>query len=147
MGRKNIYPEGTVRNTSGRPRIKVGHKWIMHHKWVWEQANGPAPKGWDIHHKDFDCTNNSLDNLQLLTQREHRQLHAARWVHPTGWKASEETKRKMSETRRGKKIKPWSEEAKKRQSEIHMGQVAWNKGKHLSEEHKRALSESHKKHN
>lgn len=38
----------------------------------------------------------------------------------------------------------FSEETKRKMSESHKGQEAWNTGKHLSEEHKRKLSESHK---
>lgn len=39
---------------------------------------------------------------------------------------------------------PHTEEAKARMSKSHMGQPAWNKGIHLSDEHKRKLSESKK---
>lgn len=36
------------------------------------------PKGYDIHHKDFDYTNNRLENLELLESLEHSKLHANR---------------------------------------------------------------------
>lgn len=75
---------------------------------------------------------------------------------------SEETKRKMSEAKKGKKLghyskervekaaaahkgKKVSEEGRKHISEAHIGQIPWNKGKHLSEEHRRKLSESHRR--
>ena len=38
---------------------------------IWKTTNGPIPKGFHIHHKDGDCTNNSLGNLEL----KHGSLH------------------------------------------------------------------------
>jgi alpha-D-ribose 1-methylphosphonate 5-triphosphate diphosphatase PhnM len=49
---------------------------MQEHRWVWEQTNGPIPKGYVIHHIDHDKTNNDISNLQCLTVREHHQLHA-----------------------------------------------------------------------
>ena len=46
------------------------------HRYVWEYYNGKIPEGYEIHHKDFNKANNSIDNLQLLTVAEHRKLHA-----------------------------------------------------------------------
>jgi len=43
---------------------------------VSEEINGPTPEGFCIHHKNVDKTNNSPENLQLLTVKEHRHLHA-----------------------------------------------------------------------
>ena len=57
------------------------------------------------------------------------------------WKHSEEHKRKLSESKKGKKF---SEEHKKKLSEAHKGKSTWNKGKHHSEETKRKISESNK---
>jgi hypothetical protein len=54
---------------------------------------------------------------------------------------SEETKKKMSEAKKGK---PKSEEARKKMSEAHKGRPTWNKGKHFSEETKRKMSEAKK---
>ena len=54
---------------------------------------------------------------------------------------SEETKRKMSEAKKGKKH---SEEQKRKMSEAHKGQTSPNKGKKLSDETKRKLSEARK---
>ena len=34
------------------------------------------PKGYHIHHKDHDLTNNDIDNLECLTAAEHRRHHA-----------------------------------------------------------------------
>ena len=42
------------------------------HRLKWEAWNSKIiPKGYEIDHIDDDCTNNNLDNLQLLTKSEH----------------------------------------------------------------------------
>lgn len=48
----------------------------MEHCLVWEEHNGKIPIGMQIHHKDFDKTNNHIDNLQLVTPLEHKRLHS-----------------------------------------------------------------------
>jgi len=43
---------------------------------IFEQLTGDKiPKGSVIHHKDFNALNNSLDNLQLMTKKEHDAYH------------------------------------------------------------------------
>lgn len=42
---------------------------------VWEDANGPVPKGMLIHHQDRDQLNDKLDNLRCLTRAEHIAEH------------------------------------------------------------------------
>lgn len=46
------------------------------HRYVWEYYNGKIPSGYEIHHIDFDRNNNDISNLQLLTKKEHKKLHA-----------------------------------------------------------------------
>lgn len=43
--------------------------------WVWIQANGPIPEGHEIHHRNDDCSDDRLENLQCLTISEHQALH------------------------------------------------------------------------
>lgn len=57
---------------------------------------------------------------------------------------SEEIKRKIAKAMKGKKKSPLSEEQKRKLSEANKGQKAWNKGQPLSEEIKRKISESKK---
>ena len=45
------------------------------HRAVWEYYNGVIPKGYVIHHKDFNPANNDISNLQMLTKSEHKKLH------------------------------------------------------------------------
>jgi hypothetical protein len=57
------------------------------HRDVWHAANGPIPRTHTIHHRDGDKANNRLDNLQLVTHREHYHLHGHR-----GWAAQSPAK-------------------------------------------------------
>lgn len=45
------------------------------HIYVWEKHNGKVPKGYYVHHIDGNKTNNSIENLQLITPKEHNQHH------------------------------------------------------------------------
>lgn len=46
------------------------------HRYIYEKYNGTIPKGYDIHHKDHNKDNNEIDNLELLTGKQHKQKHA-----------------------------------------------------------------------
>lgn len=45
------------------------------HREVYKKYNGDIPKGWEIHHKDCDKTNNNPQNLIALSRSQHRLLH------------------------------------------------------------------------
>lgn len=45
------------------------------HCFVWRMNYGDIPKGYNIHHKDHDKSNNEIDNLELLSVSEHRKRH------------------------------------------------------------------------
>ena len=70
--RKPNYPftsHPTKRKASGKSQS------YLKHRLVWEQKFGLIPKGYLIHHKDGDKTNYRLENLDLLSQSEHKTLH------------------------------------------------------------------------
>ena len=70
---------GVWYDTKGYPSIWVDGKSIKIHVLVWERANGRKPKGFGLHHKDFNKCNFALDNLELLSLSDHRKLHAG-WI-------------------------------------------------------------------
>jgi ferredoxin len=45
------------------------------HREIWKSAHGPIPEGYEIHHVDENPLNNTLENLECLTAREHRRRH------------------------------------------------------------------------
>ena len=45
------------------------------HRYVYENEAGEIPKGYHIHHKDHDKSNNDISNLELLHHSEHLSLH------------------------------------------------------------------------
>lgn len=140
----------------------------------YELAKKDNFKGWDIHHRDeirtlpsgmkvYRTRQDLIDNgryyncpaneLIFLTHAEHQILHN-KGVHH-----SDETIKKISESQKGKKRTPLSEEHRKKisesrkgitlseetrrkLSESHKGRTAWNKGKKHTEETRRKISES-----
>ena len=46
------------------------------HRYVWEKEVGAIPPGCHIHHIDGDKSNNSLDNLTMMTAGAHQHLHS-----------------------------------------------------------------------
>jgi len=64
-------PIGSIRNKTGKLWIKVGpDKWTQLHKHIWEQANGPVPKGHVIIFGDGNVLNCDLNNLLLVTRQQ-----------------------------------------------------------------------------
>lgn len=93
---------------------------MSNYRKIWEDANGPIPldssgRKMEIHHVDGDRTNNSLDNLQLLTIAEHYDIH----YNQGDWAACQSIANRM-------KISP--EEKSKRCS--HLAQKRISEGTH-----------------
>lgn len=47
------------------------------HEEVWLSHFRCIPKGYDIHHKDFNPSNNDITNLECLPKAGHKELHAS----------------------------------------------------------------------
>lgn len=65
---KNGYYHANAR-INGRPTT------LLLHRVVWEDNNGAIPNGYQVHHKDHDRDNNSIENLELMTQSAHMRMH------------------------------------------------------------------------
>ena len=88
-----------VRNEKGVKIIWIkpfdGRRMMPNHRWLWEQAHGAIPKGYNVQFKDGDTLNCVLDNLYLISRRE--QVRKNYDGQPAERKA--ETRRKINETR------------------------------------------------
>lgn len=71
-------------NVDGYTEIKVAdpNKFVLKHRLIWEQANGPIPKGYNVQFKDGNRQNITLDNLYLISrssQMKHENSYHARY--------------------------------------------------------------------
>lgn len=57
----------------------------------------------EVNHIDRDTHNNSVDNLQILTIKDHRHFHTGKNNGNTGKKMSDERKAKIRATRQARK--------------------------------------------
>jgi hypothetical protein len=52
---------------------------------LYEQAHGPIPPGYHIHHKDGNHSNNDLSNLVAITAKEHYDIHYSQGDYGACW--------------------------------------------------------------
>lgn len=101
-----------------------------------------------VDHINTDRLDNRSENLRWVSTKENCNnpltiKHVSEVQR--GKVRTAEFRKKLSEARKGKSRRPFSEETKRKMSEAHMGKPSGHKGKQLSEEHKRKLSEARKK--
>ena len=60
---------------SGYYALTIDDRMLMH-RYVWEKEIGKIPDGYDIHHKNNDRSDNSIDNLECLLKAEHTKLYS-----------------------------------------------------------------------
>jgi len=84
MTPNNKVPIGTITqrtnkrgNNDTRNFIKIAEpsKWEPLAKYRWEKQNGNIPKGMIIHHKNRNKMDDTIQNLQLMTRKEHLKEH------------------------------------------------------------------------
>lgn|SRR5882724_2693727 len=61
-----FYPYEKGNRALGKPCLHVA---------VWEHHHGPVPKDYHIHHKDKGFEDNSIENLEMLSRKEHGARH------------------------------------------------------------------------
>jgi len=126
------------------------HNKYLAWKHFYPEGNGKPKKGHVLHHVDITLRHSNveryilwlIEDLVLMSLSEHSKLHNSGKNNPFfGKHFSEEARRKISETKKGKPNphKGPSEEVRKKISEA-------LKGRCFSEERKRKLSEARKGH-
>lgn len=75
-GGRSVTPAGYIFIT-----LPDGQGTVAEHRYIWEQANGPIPDGYVIHHRDNNPAHNDLTNLELMSRATHAALHSTtgRW--------------------------------------------------------------------
>ncbi|PTA98890.1 hypothetical protein C8254_10490 [Sulfitobacter sp. CB-A] len=48
---------------------------VAEHRILWEEAHGPIPDGFQIHHKSHNRTDNRIENLDCVDTVTHKRLH------------------------------------------------------------------------
>lgn len=78
----NKLPIGTIvirQPKKEKPRrwIKIAepNKWEEYYKFVYKGKNGEIPKGYLVHHIDFNQLNDNINNLLLTTRKNHFEIH------------------------------------------------------------------------
>lgn len=61
--------------------------YFMEHRVIWVWKKGAIPSGLVINHKDYNRTNNSIDNLELMTQKENTKYSRCHQNPPRGGKS------------------------------------------------------------
>ena len=73
---KEIFPKSNSKSSDYRwvnnGKLKTNKS---EHRFIYEQINNKIEKCHVIHHKDFNSLNNSLNNLELMTKKEHDKYH------------------------------------------------------------------------
>ncbi len=68
----NLKPDGYERVTvDGYVEVKENGKFVQKHRKIWEEVNGPVPKGFIIIFRDNDKLNVTIDNLEMITREEN----------------------------------------------------------------------------
>ena len=60
----------------GYKLIRVpGRGEMKYHRYLWEKEHGTIPKEYVIHHVNGDKLDNRMDNLIMLSERDHLKMH------------------------------------------------------------------------
>lgn len=70
LNHKKVGSERVDRDGYTLIKVAEPNQWKLKHRVIWEQVNGPIPKGYSLIFADKDKTNMSLDNLILVSRKE-----------------------------------------------------------------------------
>ena len=78
------YPYSTDPVRQNYYRCRKDKKTVYLHRAVWSEVYGPIPDNFVVHHKDENTSNNSVENLEVLSRKEHTRLHTS--MHVPEWR-------------------------------------------------------------
>lgn len=70
VNRREVGSERVSRDGYVEVKVAEPNKWMLKHRVVWEQANGPIPKGHNIQFRNGDKTDIRLENLYIISRQE-----------------------------------------------------------------------------
>lgn len=114
MYKLEIKPSEKIHTIFGTAKIENGYYRIVSrkeknyqkffHRLIFEDFYGEIPNECVIHHKDMNSLNNCIFNLQILTKSKHTKLHSQGNTYFLGREHSQETKNKISHSKKGVKL-------------------------------------------
>lgn len=84
-----VHPKGHIIEA-------IGGKLVRQHRRVWREQRGPIPSGFDVHHRNGNPADNSIENLELQPHAEHARMHQLACNSFKGKRHTEEYKAKRS---------------------------------------------------
>jgi hypothetical protein len=139
----------------GRKKVMIDGVRVMRYHAVWNAAHpdDPVKPGEAIHHIDGDVENDVIENLQKMSQSEHKTLHSRvgtealrKWQKENPEKARKRSQENANELQKKLKADPkWAAEIREKRRD---GTIKANKrrrGEKKSEEWKRQASARMKK--
>lgn len=88
-----VMPNGSIRRNVGSDhgtgylQLRVDGVLRKMHRFIWEHANGPIPKGYEVDHINGVRSDNRIVNLRLVTHKQNMEnRHRARTDNISGEK-------------------------------------------------------------
>ena len=75
-GPKSKRADGFHVTKKGYLRGTIDGRTQLAHVAAWERAYGPLPAGFQVHPRNENKQDNSLDNLRLVSPTEHKRIHS-----------------------------------------------------------------------
>lgn len=80
LNHKKVGSERVDRDGYTLIKVAEPNQWKLKHRVIWEQVNGPIPKGYSLIFADQDKTNFSIDNLILVSRKELLMLNKKKLI-------------------------------------------------------------------